>query len=184
MSRNRLILTLILFLSLTLLVLTSCQVGSNSAPHWFVDNKGHFHTNNIKMAQKEIPFVIVVPDYIPDLFGPDYLYEITGPFKNSLPDTIEVEIQYVDENHQIYISEYSKKIIMLPNDEAEPVDYKIAGIQVLRQITQLIGSSGTNEGLSFNWNTDELTFEVEIFNIPEEEGIKIVESMIKQMDNI
>ncbi len=149
--------------------------------HWFVDENGHFHTDNVTLAQKKIPFTIVVPSYIPDVFVTNYQYEIIGPFKNILPNNIEVEIQYWDNRHQIYISEYNIKEIMLPNQEFKPIYYSIAGIQVLKQITGFTTSSGRIEGLGFYWNINNLTFKVEIFNIPEEEGIKIVESMIKQM---
>jgi|GEM_PF-1662111 len=174
------------FIILVFIILGCAQVSSNfpkqtnqnNEHYWFVDSNGHFHTNDVKMAQKEIPFTIIVPDYIPDIFGSNYSYEITGPFENPLSNYIEVKIQYIDEQHQIYISEYNKKVIMLPNDEAKPVYHDIIGIKVLQQQSFLYGSEDTIEGLSFNWNIDALTFEVEIFNIPEEEGIKIVESMI------
>jgi hypothetical protein len=181
-SKLKFILGAIVGILFTALLLSSCTSESTNQSHWFVDEKGHFHTNDVKLAQEESPFIIVVPDYIPDLFGTDYLCEITGLFKNPLSNYLEVKIQYWDENHQIYISEYNQKSVMLPTEELEPVNYEIAGIQVLRQIAQFLTSSGTIEGLSFNWNTDGLTFEVEIFNIPEKEGIKIVESMIKQMN--
>jgi hypothetical protein len=157
------------------------QTTQNNKSHWFVDSRGHFHTNDVKLAQKEMPFTIVVPTYIPDLFATNYQYEISGPFDNPIPNTVEVKIEYWDESHQTYISEYNSKTIMQPNEELKPVNYEIAGIQVLRQVTQFLTNSGTIEGLSFNWNTNGFTFEVKIFNIPENEGIKIVESMIKQI---
>jgi hypothetical protein len=165
-----------------LLLFTNCIAESNDKSRWFVDENGHFHTNDVKLAQKEIPFTIVVPTYIPDVFVTNYQYEIIGPFKNILPNNIEVEIQYWDDKHQIYISEYNIKEVMLPNEELKPIYFEVARIRVLRQTTGLTSSSGRIEGLSFDWNTNGLTFEVEIFNIPEEEGRKIVESMIKQLN--
>jgi hypothetical protein len=181
MSKSRLTIGVIAGLALPALLLTSCTRESTANKHWFVDSNGHFHTNNVKLAQKEIPFTIIVPTYIPDLFVPDYLYEITGPFENTLSNYIEVDIQYTDNSHQMFISQFNKKIVMLPTEGLDPVNYEISGIQVLRQITSLIGESSTIEGLSFNWNTDGFTFEVEIFGIPENEGAKVVESMMKQI---
>jgi len=70
---------------------------------------------------------------------------------------------------------------MIPNEESEPVYYEIAGARVLRQTTQLLTSTGEEEGLRFDWNPDGLTFSVKTFNISENESLKIVESMLKQM---
>jgi hypothetical protein len=177
----KLILTAVTIPLFVLLLLIGCNPESNAKSHWFVDENGYFHTDNVTLAQKKIPFTIVVPTYIPDVFVTNYQYEIIGPFKNILPNNIEVEIQYWDDKHQIYISEYNVKEVVLPNEELKPIYYEIAGIRVLRQTTGLTSSSGRIEGLSFDWNMDGLTFEVKIFNIPEEEGRKIVESMIKQL---
>ena len=158
------------------------QTTNNS--YLIKDSKGHFHTNDVNLAQREIPFTIVVPSYIPECFGNDYFYEITGPYINEFENTTDVKIRYAKDDYDIYISEISRRITMMPNEELEPIYYDISGTRVLRQITQFITGTGNIFGLGYYWNPDGLTFEVETFNISEEEGLKIVESMINNKDGI
>ena len=54
----------------------------------FIDPERHFNTSDIDLAQQEIPFTIIVPSYIPECFGIDYLFEITGPYIDEYSDTI------------------------------------------------------------------------------------------------
>ena len=89
--------------------------------HWFRDNKGRFYTNDVNLAQREIPFTIVVPSYIPECFGTDYLYEITGPYIDESRNIIEVKIRYDQGDYEIYISEQSRRINMMPNEQLEPI---------------------------------------------------------------
>jgi hypothetical protein len=160
---------------------SSVQTNQNYQPYWFVDLNGHFSTNDLQRAQKEIPFNIVVPNYIPDLFGSRYRYEFTGPFSTNLGNAVKVRIQYWDGTHQILIEEYNRKETTIPTEELDPISYEISGIQVLRQITQYLSSSNTTEGLGFYWNIDNLTFNVNSINIPEDEALKIVESLVKRL---
>ena len=89
-----------------------------------------------------------------------------------------MKIRYGKENYEINITEQNKRVAMIPNNELEPIYYNIAGTKVLKQITGYITGSSSTQGISFHWNTDNLTFRVEVYSISEEEGLKIIESMI------
>lgn len=157
---------------------TNNDAQTPSIIYQFIDPERHFNTDDINLAQQEIPFTIIVPSYIPECFGTDYLYEITGPYIDDYSDNIEVKIRYDKGDYEIHISEQSRKITIMPNEELEPVYYEISGTEVLRQSAHWISSSGTRNGLSFSWNPDGLTFRVVTFNVSEEDTMKIVESMI------
>ena len=128
-------------------------------------------TIDIAQIQKDTPFAIIIPTYIPEKLGSDYTFQIKGPIEDPVLHSIEVDINYANQATKIYISEQSHMSVMIPNEELEPVYYEIAGTKVLRQKTGLITSTGEVEGISFDWNPSGLTFSVEIFNISEEEGI-------------
>jgi hypothetical protein len=175
----------LIIISLTgLLVLATlflgCGPGTAVQSTWFRDPNGHFNTNDVKLAQKEIPFTIVVPSYVPDILGTDYSFVITGPFENGYYKSVEVRITYTKDDRYIFIVEQNNYRVMGPIEELDPVYHDISGTRVLQEISGMAGSSGITEGLGFYWNPDDLTFEVQIFNIPEEDGVKIVESMIQQ----
>lgn len=176
-----LIFTLITMVLLPTLFLPSCGGGSNSGILWFRDPQGHFHTNDIERAQKEIPFTIILPQYLPEYMDPN-LFKIVGPFRDAYLDGIEIEIEYITGDNLIYISEQNVRLIMEPNEELDPMYLDISGTMVLRQETGMAGSSGITEGLRFDWNQDGITFAVRVFSISEEEGLKIVESMVTQMN--
>jgi hypothetical protein len=164
-----------------LLLFSSCNSDSSNEASWFRDPQGHFHTNDVERAQKEIPFTIILPQYLPEYMDPN-LFKIIGPFKDAYLEGIEIEIEYITGDNLIYISEQNVRLVMEPNEEMEPVYYNIAGTRVLRQQSFLYGASETKEGLRFDWNQDGLTFAVSVFSISEEEGLKIVESMVKQIN--
>lgn len=159
---------------------TSNDTETPTIFYQFIDPERHFNTNDINLAQQEIPFTIVLPSYVPECFGTDYLYDITGPWIDEYSDTVEVKIWYYKGDYEINISEQNRKIRIIPNEELEPIYYDISGTRVLRQLAQHFTGNGIKSGLRFHWNPDGLTFEVETFNISEEEGLKIVESMIIQ----
>jgi hypothetical protein len=179
----RLILILIIALLLLTAFFSGCGAVKNSDTVWFIDPNGQFHTNDIKLAQREIPFTITLPSYLPNNIDPNQV-RIVGPFDESYEpywNGIRIEISYVNGDSRIYIDEKNVSLVMEPNNEAKPVYHDIVGIRVLQQTAQLAGSSGITEGLAYDWNYDKLTFSVQTFSISEEETFKIVESMVKQL---
>jgi hypothetical protein len=174
----------LLYLGVTLLLifLLGCPQTSGEDYLWVVD-QGTFHTSDLERAQQEIPFSIIVPEYLPDNLDPYSPYLIEGPVKSSSgKEDIEVEVSYKAENKpRIDITENSENILMLPNPDADPIYHDIGGVQVLQQ-DDTIYSTPPIEGLRFDWNQSGRTFSVSIFDYSQDEGIKIVESMIRQIE--
>ena len=133
-------------------LISSCKEDSSSKIFWFRDPNGRFHTNDVARAQKEIPFTIVIPSYLPYDIDPIYSSQIVGPFTHPYRRGVEVEISYSYEDSRIYISEQNNTFVMEPTEELDPVYLDIAGTKVLRQKARMGGSSGITEGLRFDWN--------------------------------
>ena len=175
-----------IFLSLiisTLLFLVfpiSCEDNSELDDVWFRDPNGLFHTTELKLAQNEIPFPIIIPTYLPSDI--DYPCLIEGPYLSPISDGIKVNISYTDGDKRIFISEQNDYQVKIPAPELEAVYLDIAGIKVLGQITHLYSVERTITGYSYHWNQNRLTFEVDVFFYSADEGAKIVKSMIEQMN--
>jgi hypothetical protein len=170
-------------LILLLATLSGCTLTPAEEISWVVDSHGWFHTTYLERAQQEMPFTIIVPTYLPDDLDPYKPYMIDGTVKNaSENENMEVRISYGPGGEQIIeVFENSQTIIMLPTPEFNPVYLDIAGIQVLQQEDYLYGET-IIEGLSFDWNQGGLTFSVSVFSYSQDEAIKIVESMIEQIE--
>ncbi len=168
---------------LLLIFLLGCPQSSGEDYLWVVD-QGTFHTTDLERAQQEIPFTIIVPEYLPDNLDPYSPYLIEGPVKGSSgTEDIEIEVSYKAENKpRIDIIENSENILMLPSPDADPVYLDIAGIQVLQQEDNMYGYNINIDGLRFDWNQSGRTFMVRVFEYSQDEGIKIVESMIRQIE--
>jgi hypothetical protein len=160
-------------------LLSSCGFGKSSKSAWVTDSNNYFHTNDVKRAQREVPFTIILPTYLPDDMDPNYPDQIDGPVKALNYHEVEIKITYIKGDRSIYISEQNVKLVMAPTEELDPIYLDIAGTKVLRQKAQMAGSSGITEGLVFDWNQNGLTFAVQVFSVSEEEAVKIIESMIK-----
>jgi hypothetical protein len=174
---------LILALLITLLYVYGCNNNPKFDTYWFQDPNGFFHTNDVKQAQEEIPFNIIIPSYLPEDIDLNMM-EIYGPIKRTIGDHvigIEVDITYVSEEYRILIYEDNTGAIVNPNPELEQVVINIAGEKVLQQVAQALSASGIEEGIRFDWNYKELSFTVKVYGLTEDEGIKIIESMIKQL---
>ena len=173
---------IIVFISL-LTFLLGCPQGSDEDYLWVVNSQGIFRTSDLERAQREIPFTIIVPEYLPDNLDPYSPYLIEGPVKGSSGnENIRVEVSYKAYGKpEIDIIENSEKFLMLPNPDLDPVYLDIGGVQVLQQEAHMYGNP-IIEGLHFDWNQSGRTFSVRIFEYSQDEGIKIVESMIKQIE--
>ncbi len=155
------------------------------APYWATEN-GVFYTKDFDRAQKEIPFLIILPDYFPSKQEEMLLPDIKGPLRESqINGEIEIEIRYtlqpgLKDSGLIRIFETNLNFT-LGDPELNPrlEVISIRNNQVLK-IEQ--GDLGLGPGIWFSFNSNNIYFVVEIYNLPTEEAIKIVESMIKQIE--
>lgn len=175
---------LVLLATLTFFSIDCIQPGTSQKVFWVVDSYGVFHTDSLERAQQEVPFTIILPTYLPENIDHHHPYEISAPVRDSgsvVTDVI-VEILYRAKGKiAITIRETSGISIMEPNPEDEPVYLDISGVKVLCQKTYLYGGPVIEEGLLFPWNQNGRTFGVRVYTFSQDEGIRIVESMIVQM---
>jgi hypothetical protein len=177
----------LIYLAVILLstILLGCPQGSDEDYLWVVGSTGIFHTSDLERAQQEIPFTIIVPEYLPDDLDPYSPYLIEGPTKGSSGDKdIEVRVSYkAYGKYSIDITENSELTLMLPNEDFNPIYLDIAGVQVLQQDEHGYGADAIQDGLRFDWNQNGRTYCVKSLSYSEDELAKIVESMIIQMNS-
>jgi hypothetical protein len=146
-----------------------------------------FATNDLAKAQKEIPFEIVLPTYIP---GKEHNRQmvIDGPL-DSEGTTVEIRIKYdVDigdpKAAMILITETNKNI-SLGDIQLDP-DLEVINIAEFEVTKSKDGFSKTDTYFSFNHNDVYYLVEMSLFENNnsfkiDEESLIIVESLINQL---
>lgn len=145
-------------------------ISENNSLIW-VNNNIEFSTYDIARAQARVPFTIILPAYLPDT--KQRLPIIHGPLDCSSNNGIcEIRLTYaVLSGGLILISEgqYPANSKLPEIQGREWVD--IAGTQVLKDKSNTV----------FNFDSGGLGFWVYTENVPGDESIKVVESIIKQI---
>ena len=83
-------------LIIILIILSGC-INNSVETYWYTEPSGILHTNDIERAQKEIPFNIILPTYLPDNINTEYPAEIICPLKWPENGT-GIQIIYYNEN--------------------------------------------------------------------------------------
>jgi hypothetical protein len=163
---------------------SAIETTAKPKTYWH-ESKGTFQTNDLRRAQKELPFTIIVPATLPDGMDTDYPFDIYGPLKTTIVDPITVHIQYGEGEKQITIEESNNFSIPFPNSNAEPTYITISGISVLREKHKGYWGSNINiQAFLYSWNQANCLFSVDVWTYSETEGEKLVESMIEQVNEI
>jgi hypothetical protein len=145
-------------------------------------------TSEIARVQKEVPFEIVIPAYLPKEKH-TYLSAISGPTFNTIPyESVYIGLTYQEKgtDNLIWISEENRTSIPIPSNESSVFIY-FTSIKVLEEETELIwptSSEDTSEpealsGFHYAWNSKGIDFEVIICGYEKDECRKVIESMIK-----
>lgn len=157
---------------------------SNEILYW-VEIQGRFYTKDLAKAQKEIPFPILLPTYLPNNLQDTYLPDIDGPLGQFRDDNnIEVNIKYhLNSEHKlprIIIIRERNYSSSLGDPEFNPELERIEneGISVIK--TRDDWSPDSDSYYSFN--SHNIYYIVETHNLPNEESNKIVESIIDQLE--
>jgi hypothetical protein len=169
------------------IVATSCSheniSNSNSDIFWFTDPPDVFHTNDLQRAQKEIPFTIVLPNYLPNDFSP-CPYMIEGPLGASVEDTINVRITYQEKSisdYAIFIDEQNTSFNTNIMD-SDGTWFTIAGVQIFEGEfdSEKLFSSETQivMGLYYKWNQNGIDINVDFLGFEQNEARKVIESMV------
>jgi hypothetical protein len=154
----------------------------NETVQW-MEYQGRFYTKDLERAQKEIPFNILLPTYLPNMKQNTYLPDIDGPLCQSQMDGVTVNIIYKlnpgHGNPEILIIHESDNSMSLGELEVNPdlEQVEIQGISVVK--TKDNWSPDTD--VYFSFNSQSIFYIVETHYVSNEESYKIVESMIRQL---
>ena len=131
----------------------------------------------IKNLQKNIPYPIIVPTYFPR--GISLVPStITEPTTDNNLNAVYFEIQYGHNADKIIILDeenyYSNLVPTNPYNT-----FAFNNVDVTYEVTYSGGSEGTIQGFLYEWNNNGVNFRLSIFGYGQDEGQKVVESMIK-----
>ena len=162
-----------------ILFLVSCSSLPEPLP--WAESYGRFYTRDLARAQEEIPFPIVLPSYVPDNQKDAPLPGIDGPLRGYQHNNeVQVKIYYSvyfggEVPGTILISEYNYPVVSLDpklNPGYEPIE--IHGKQLIKRE----GNYVPGPGVIFYFNHENIYYVVRIYNLPIDEALKVVESMI------
>jgi hypothetical protein len=152
-------------------------ISCTPKPYW-VEHDGMFDTCDIARAQQAMPFTVVIPDYMPEIQGEAKLPLISGTLgKSSSNGQAEINL--------LYPLKYSDKSVILitecnyvytlgyPEMDPELELVNMQGKQVVRGIN--------NEYSVFSFNENGVYYIVDCRDVPVEEALKVLESMLKQL---
>ena len=186
-KRNRNVCILIILL--LMMVLLSCNSNGTQNENWSISSRGEFATCSIELAQKALSFTIIIPGYLPsDLAHSPY---VVGRSKEVWPaDDQEIRIAYNNFSDDtlksaVIVTERSYKVFP-PGSGTDNSDRysEIAGVEVVQAKAVMDAVAGDGwymlDGTGFWWDSQGITFTVEVYGYSQEEAIRIVASMIEQ----
>ncbi|GEM_PF-5287248 len=144
---------------------------------------GQYSTRDVVRAQQEVPFRIVLPTFIPRSNAPP-LPGITGPLRAyQEAGRAYVEIIYLVDvggstSGVVWIQEYNYPV--RPADPKQDSRYQYVDVGG-RTLIKTEGNLQLGPGVIFYFNHDNVYYEVEVSNFSYEEAVKVVESMVKQL---
>jgi len=162
----------IIFLLSCVLILASCSILNGS----YV----------FEILQKEVPFTIIVPTYLPADISP-HPAGILGPGTGAYSEnSVAVGFGYSNESNTKFIDIYEEngEVIFHPARPSS-VYLEIRGVQVLEEEAEVIipsespSDNTVMHGYFYGWNQNGVIFEVTIFGYEKTECRKVIESMIK-----
>ena len=163
--RKSLLFTFIFILTLSAVFLIDCgrpgvYVNRKTGKVWYVDDSGGVQTNDLTRLQRETPFIIIIPSYLPVEVSSSPVMYIKTIGMNSKND-VDVQFAYWNSPKCVTIKEvnYVIKWGLNPGDSYTQIN----GIKVLQ-----MPSKNYSDGVI-----------VDMWDFGEEESRKVVESMIK-----
>jgi hypothetical protein len=146
----------------------------------WVEYQSHFYTNDIARAQQHIPFTILLPSYIPTKEDKQPIPVIEWPFNTSPNIKPVVTIKYgawpagyISIKESAYPFELGSTESNTSFEQIE-IDGK--------QVNSKIDKSSQLSNRSFSFKSRDIYFIVELLNVPHEEALKVVESMVNQIN--
>ena len=177
------------YLGVALAACKSPAQGETTPPTYWVETQGGIiQTNDLERLQKEVPFAIVLPTFLPGDAVKSQHPEFVMVRASDLADYVEVRIFYRQMespgDRLIEIDEYSSPREWVPNEEMENAYVTFSGIQVLEEKTEvstLEDPIKMVEAIYYMWNQAGTGFTVYVVGFEDTEARTIVRSLIEQM---
>jgi hypothetical protein len=140
-------------------------------------NKENVAGKVIAEVQKDVPFTIIVPSYLPR--GISIVPAgISGPTANEIHASVVMGITYGNSSQKfVSVTEENVNISWVPTHPY--VTYNINGVEVMSQSVAIGSATKIISGLMYVWNRNGIHFEVDVYGYDQTQGNKVVESMIK-----
>jgi hypothetical protein len=145
-------------------------------------NPDEFYTHDLSKAQAKVPFRLIIPTYFPGNAKERSLPSIQGTI-NKENNNIEVNIRYV-----LYRSGAFSDIMIIesnhPFDLGDPkLDPQLVSTEILgRQVVMQEFNDPLGPASALSFKSENIYFVVQLANFPTDEAMKIVESIIEQID--
>lgn len=146
----------------------------------WIEEHGRFYTKDVARAQKEIPFTIILPKYIPSKSNDKLLPELNGPLMGYQKDNeVQIEILYV------YINDKDNEVpahikILESNYPSLPPDPKLnPGVNVIEMRGKSVFKEGNASDSTFWFHQNKIWYVMIFRNIPDNEALKVIKSMIE-----
>ncbi len=174
-------------IAIIIFLLGSCSCdNSKKSLYWEVEGQRTFFTNDLKRAQDEIPFEIILPTDLPRNLQDEP--DIIGILQESWLDTeskLDVSYQAIDEVivGRVYITEWLYPInLSQPEYDSECQYLNIDGTQIVECANDwnVHSPDGTLLlGFIFYWKYNDTYFRASIHGYGHNEAVKVIESMIQ-----
>lgn len=167
----------ILSVILTCLIATSGCADKTRLP--WEESYGRFYTKDIARAQKEIPFPILLPTYVPNEQKGSSLPQVTGPLRAYQYDgEIEINILYLvnlDSGVVGTIDINESNYPVLPGDPK--INPGLESMEINGEI--VIREGNPPDSIYYYFNQNSVYFVVIFYDFPSDEALKVIESMVK-----
>lgn len=171
----------------------SCTVKNDdkleNSVYWRVTPSGLILTNDLKRLQNEVPFDIILPEYLPENqrgHPPDFQYSLGD---NSYKDINITALFATTESPKfIFIEEFNSQSpidFLTPNYSARHKFLEFGEEKVLEQSGTApisLGSQIVQPYFDYRWVINNVYYSVDVEGYDRDEALKIVESMIKQIE--
>jgi len=166
----------------------NCIPISSDTIYW-VEIEDRFYTNDLVRAQDRVPFPIVLPSYIPDKGKGIPLPFVDGSLVNKSKITGRDNETEVIVRYEVYLGDEAPSHIFITESnyahsigDPELNSYlaliEIGGKQVVKsEFDHPLGPA-----ILFSFSSDNIYFVVELYNFHTNEAMKIVESIIVQIE--
>jgi hypothetical protein len=164
------------------------QAVSTSNTYWDENSSGTIETNDISRLQKEVPFEIILPEYLPD--GLKSYKLVMTMYKLDQIVNLQIFYYYLTSTREIRIHETPPSDLipqsLLPDLAERHKEYtplELGGIEVLEYdgYGELLISGKNIQVSSFKylWERNNLQVSANILGFDQAESRKIIASMIK-----